>query len=129
MEADKSLYMASVCLQTYLLFIVAKDYLISIGYFRRTDRDAFILVILTHYFSSCLDIVLVTLILIWVTFAMFSEKAQVLLDANVCPGGQSFVTATTANIVLAQAFVLSHIIALPVFLCCMQRKPALREMF
>ena len=88
MDADKSLYLAGVSLQAYLLFIVVRDFIISIGYFRRKDRDAFILIILTHYFASCLDMVLLGIILLWTTAALLSESTAAMLNDSLCPGGQ-----------------------------------------
>ena len=128
MEEYKSLYLAGVCLQAYLLFVVVRDYLISIGYFMRKDRDAFILVLLTHYFASCLDNLLMSVLLLWTSASLYSSP-ETLNDETVCPGGATFVLGTIVNVILAQAFVVTHVVALPIFMCCMKRKPALRELF
>ena len=100
MEEYKSLYLAGVSLQAYLIFVVVRDYLISIGYFMRKDRDAFILVILTHYFASCLDNLLMGILLFWNSAALYGSP-ETMLDENVCPGGAAFIGAATVNLILA----------------------------
>ena len=90
----------------------------------KKDRDAFILVLLTHYFVSCLDIALMGILCIWGAITLKSDKMEVMFD-----GFQNFVLVTTINVIAALVYILVHVCSLPIFICCMVWKPDLRERF
>ena len=88
------------------------------------DRDVLFLALMTHYFVACLDNALMGIMIIWGTFAIADESALSLQE-----GGPAFVNAAFVNLMLAYSYVLFHVCACPIFMCCAMYKPGVRALF
>ena len=72
LDKGKALYYAGGSLQSYYIYIVLRDSLLTLSHFIRGHQMAFAIVILAHYFMSCLDNLLLTGLTIWGTVALNS---------------------------------------------------------
>ena len=80
-EKSKPLYYAGNVIQGYWMYIVMRDVLITANHFIRGHQQAFAIVIVSHYFLSCLDNIFMTGIMIWATVALSSEEAKLYEEA------------------------------------------------
>ena len=71
-EWSNGLYLAGVCIQGYLLIIVLRDIVITVIYFKKGERDALLTVLLTHYLTACLDLMLLSVLFLWALAAVLS---------------------------------------------------------
>lgn len=128
---SKSLYYCGVILQSYFIYIVVRDVLITINIFKRGSGnadEALIAVVLIHYFSACLDNLVISGFAIWGTISLNSLEAAEFENADVETGLPAFVTITTLNVVMAILYACSHVFALPIAVCIMSCFPdRLRE--
>lgn len=123
LESGKSLYYAGVSLQGYFIYIVMRDTTLTLSHFVRGHQQGFLIVILAHYFMSCLDNLLLTGLAIWGTVAVNRLEATQYAAQEVTSGLPTFVTVTTINIVVAYLYVCAHICAFPITICCIARDP------
>ena len=77
-----------MCIQGYLLIIVLRDIVITVIYFKKGERDALLTVLLTHYLTSCLDLMLLSVLFLWALAAVLSlpqidSDRTHLLDADI----------------------------------------------
>ena len=75
LDTGKGLYYAGNSLQSYYIYIVMRDSMLTLSHFIRGHNMAFAIVILAHYFMSCLDNLLLTGLTIWATVALNSSSA------------------------------------------------------
>lgn len=122
-NSGKSLYYAGYFLQSYWLYIVSRDVMITLRQFCRGNQEAFVLTVLLHYVTSCLDNILLTGLTIWSTIALKSEQADEYAKAAEETGLGAFVTVTTVNVVMAYLYITSHICALPIGSFIVSRDP------
>ena len=123
-EWSNGLYLAGVCIQGYLLIIVLRDIVITVIYFKKGERDALLTVLLTHYLTSCLDLMLLSVLFLWALAAVLSlpqidSDRTHLLDADIL----TFTTVTRINTMLAFAYIISHCCFMPVITWCVLRRP------
>ena len=132
---SKSLYYCGVILQSYFIYIVVRDLLITMNIFMRGPQsrqgnanEALIAVVLIHYFSACLDNLVISGFAIWGTISLNSLEAAEFENADVETGLPAFVTITTLNVIMAILYACSHVFALPIAVCIMSCFPdRLRE--
>jgi len=83
---SKNLYYAGTLLQGYYCYIALRDLLITINVFfrwRGDSTDAFLTIVLLHYFASCLDNLALTGLTIWSAVALNSESGALFKEAPV----------------------------------------------
>ena len=84
---------------------------------RGTPSEIIMAVVLIHYFSACLDNLVMTGLGIWGAIALNSDAADEFADADPETGLPAFITVTTVNVVMALLYACSHILALPITIC------------
>ena len=122
-ETGKSLYYAGSSLQSYFIYIVMRDTMLTLSHFARGHQQAFAIVILAHYFMSCLDNLLLTGLTIWGTVALNGSQAAEFSKSPEATGLSMFIVVTTFNVVMAYIYVCAHVCAFPITLCCIARDP------
>ena len=100
-----------------------RDTMLTLSHFLKGHQQAFAIVILAHYFMSCLDNFLLTGLTIWGTIALNSSEAAEFSKSPESTGLSLFIVVTTFNVVVAYLYVCTHICALPITLCCIARDP------
>ena len=73
---NKSLLCAGYILQCFFIFILLRDYLITIKTFKEAQRDSFLQVIAFHYCCSCIDNAFLSFLTIWARYELDSEEAK-----------------------------------------------------
>lgn len=97
--------------------------MIALRQFCRGNQEAFVLTVILHYVTSCLDNILLTGLTIWATIALKSEQADEYAKAAEETGLGAFLTVTTVNVVMAYIYICSHICALPIGSLIVSRDP------
>ncbi len=123
-EKSKSIFYAATFLQSYWVYIVCRDLLITINFFIRGQglgRDVVLAVLVVHFFSSCIDNLALSGLTIWSTVAIHSDEAKLFTEADQSTGLPTFMKVMTFNATMGYIYVLSHILAPCVIGCIMVR--------
>ena len=122
-EQSKSIFFAGMFLQSYWIYIVFRDILITLNSFIRGRNEAFALVIALHYVTSCLDNLLMGGLLIWSSISLGMNEATGYAEAPDETGMPAFLTVLTINVIIGYLYVCSHICACPITIFIVSRDP------
>ena len=123
-EKSKSIFYAGIFLQSYWIYIVLRDLMITINFFARGQglgTDVVLAVLVVHFFSACIDLLVLSGLSIWSSVAINSDEAKLFVDAPSETGMPSFVKIMSLNATMGIVYVLAHLFAPCIVACVMVR--------
>ncbi len=123
-EKSKSIFYAGAFLQSYWVYIVLRDVLITTNFFVRGQglgRDVVLAVLVVHFFSSCIDNLALLGLSIWSTVALNSDEIKLFMEADESTGMPNFLKVMTLNTWMGYLYVIAHVFAPCVIGCIMVR--------
>lgn len=111
-EKSQNLYYAGCTLQIYLNYIMVRESVMTVSHFCIGRRSSFSFLVMMHYAFACLDLIVVTILMIWGGVAINKTPAVSYVTAPEESGLLAFLNVTTLNCVLGFSYVVAHIFAM-----------------